>query len=233
MIDHPFDHPLDRLARLLSGSRSRRQALASLGVLVAARLHPAQAATQLEVAGCGAAGAVCTMIKGCCDGLVCATSMINPNYGVCISGEGDQVAVTSQLVVPESDGVMAQLAAELAEAEADGVEGAQVIEARQSAQDTRRSKHRTRKDAKRSKKRSRKDTQQASKRGETTTTCTGLQETCASADECCSTTADCLENSCGSRSGLVCCQPAGEACAEDCDCCDSNAVCETSVCSRK
>jgi hypothetical protein len=233
MIDHPFDHPLDRLARLLSGSRSRRQALASLGALVATRLHPTLAASQLEVAGCGAAGAVCTMIKGCCDGLVCATSMINPNYGVCISGEGDQVAVTSQLVVPESDGVMAQLAAELAEAEADGVEGAQVIEARQSAQDTRRSKHRTRKDAKRSKKRSRKDTQQASKRGETTTTCTGLQETCASADECCSATADCLENACGSRSGLVCCQPAGEACAEDCDCCDSNAVCETSVCSRK
>jgi hypothetical protein len=233
MIDHPFDHPLDRLARLLSGSRSRRQALASLGALVAARLHPAQAATQLEVAGCGAAGAVCTMIKGCCDGLVCATSMINPNYGVCISGEGDQVAVTSQLVVPESDGVMAQLAAELAEAEADGAEGAQVIEARQSAQDTRRSKHRTRKDAKRSKKRSRRDTQQASKRGGTTTTCQELQATCASADECCATTADCLENSCGSRSGLVCCQPAGEACAEDCDCCDSNAVCANFVCSRK
>src|SRR5215213_2241587 len=233
------DHPFDRLARLLSGSRSRRQALAALGALVAARLHPAQAASQLEVAGCGAAGAVCTMIKGCCDGLVCATSMINPNYGVCISGEGDQVAVTSQLVVPESDGVMAQLAAELAEAEADGAEGAQVIEARQSAQDTRRSKHRTRKDSKRSQKRSRRDTQQASKRGETstttgtTTTCTGLQETCASADECCSATADCLENSCGSRSGLVCCQPEGESCAEDCDCCDSSAVCETSVCSRK
>src|SRR5215212_678407 len=176
------DHPFDRLARLLSGSRSRRQALAALGALVAARLHPAQAASQLEGAGCGVAGAVCTMIKGCCDGLVCATSMINPNYGVCISGEGEQVAVTTQLVVPQSDGVMAQLAAELAEAEADGAEGAQVIEARQSAQDT----------------------HQASKRGETstttgtTTTCTGLQETCASADECCATTADCRDNVCGS-----------------------------------
>src|SRR5215216_2956618 len=191
------DHPFDRLARLLSESRSRRQALAALGALVAARLHPAQAASQLEGAGCGVAGAVCTMIKGCCDGLVCATSTINPNYGVCISGEGEQVAVTSQLVVPESDGVLAQLAAELAEAEADGAEGAQVIEARQSAQDTRRSKHRTRKDSKRSKKRSRRDTHQANKHGETTdttdatTTCTGLQETCATADECCSNAADC------------------------------------------
>ena len=226
------DHPFDRLARRFAGITSRRQALAALGALAAARLHLTQAASQLEVAGCGAAGAVCTMIKGCCDGLVCATSTINPNYGVCISGEGEQVAVTSQLVVPESDGVLAQLAAELAEAEADGAEGAQVIEARQSAQDTRRSKHRTRKDSKRSKKRSRQDTHQASKRGETTTTCTGLQETCASADECCATTADCRTNVCG-RSESVCCLPTGGSCAEDCDCCDSNAICETSVCSRK
>src|SRR5829696_5383341 len=96
------DHPFDRLARRFAGITSRRQALA------AARLHLTQAASQLEVAGCGAAGAVCTMIKGCCDGLVCATSTINPNYGVCVAGEGDQVAVTTQLVVPESDGVLAQ-----------------------------------------------------------------------------------------------------------------------------
>jgi len=85
MTDHPFDH----ITRRLAGITSRRQALAALGALAAARLHPTQAASQLEVAGCGAAGAVCTMIKGCCDGLVCATSMINPNYGVCISGEGE------------------------------------------------------------------------------------------------------------------------------------------------
>src|SRR5215212_1661007 len=142
------DHPFDRLARLLSGSRSRRQALAALGALVAARLHPTRAASQLEGAGCGVAVAVCTMIKGCCDGLVCATSMINPNYGVCISGEGEQVAVTSQLVVPQSDGVMAQLAAELAQEEADGATAEQAVAAQQSAQDTRRSKHRSRKDAK-------------------------------------------------------------------------------------
>src|SRR5215217_5636229 len=225
---------LDHIARKLCVLISRRSLVATSGALLALKRGSTNAASQLQPPSCSAQGAVCTMNHGCCDGLVCATSTINPNYGVCISGEGEQVAVTSQLVVPASDGVMAQLAAELAEAEADGAEGAQVIEARQSAQDTRRSKHRTRKDAKRSKKHSRKDTHQASKRGETTTTCTGLQETCASADECCSTTADCLETSCGSSSGLVCCQPAGEACAEDCDCCDSNAVCDgTFVCSRK
>jgi hypothetical protein len=33
-------HPLDRLARWLSGSRSRRQVLAALGALGAVRLHP-------------------------------------------------------------------------------------------------------------------------------------------------------------------------------------------------
>ena len=40
------DEPIDRLARVLSGSTSRRQTLVALGALAAARLHPAQAATQ-------------------------------------------------------------------------------------------------------------------------------------------------------------------------------------------
>ncbi|MDF3043081.1 MAG: hypothetical protein K0Q71_5787, partial [Thermomicrobiales bacterium] len=82
------DHPFDRLARRLSGITSRRQVLAALGALAAARLQPTQAA-QLAVTTCGAAGAVCTHLKGCCEGLVCATSHINPNYGVCIAGEGE------------------------------------------------------------------------------------------------------------------------------------------------
>ena len=47
------DHPFDRLTRLLAGTTSRRQALAALGALAAVRLHPTQAASQLEVAGCG------------------------------------------------------------------------------------------------------------------------------------------------------------------------------------
>ena len=55
--------------------------------------------------------------------------MINPNYGVCITGEGEQVAVTTQLEVPESDGAMAQLAAELAETEADGAAADQAVAA--------------------------------------------------------------------------------------------------------
>ena len=161
--------PFDRITRVLSGLTSRRALVATVSALVVAKARPAHAA-QTEVAACAAQGDVCTYLKGCCDGLVCATSMINPNYGVCISGEGEQVAVTSQLVVPGSDGVLAQLAAELAETETDGATADQAVAAQQSAQDTRRSKHRSRKDAKRSKHRTRKDTHQASKHGETTTT---------------------------------------------------------------
>ena len=93
------DRPFDCLARFLSGTTSRRQTLAALGALASARRQSTQAATQLEVATCGTAGAVCTHLKGCCKGVVCATSHINPNYGVCIPGEGEHRAVTTQLVV--------------------------------------------------------------------------------------------------------------------------------------
>ena len=116
---------------------------------------------QLQVATCGAAGAVCTHLKGCCEGLVCATSHINPNYGVCIPGEGEHLAVTTQLVVPASDGVVAQLAAELAETEEAGAAAAEVLEARQTAKDDRRTKRRSRKDTQRSKHRSRARTRTA------------------------------------------------------------------------
>jgi hypothetical protein len=64
------DHPIDRLARILAGSRSRRQALAALGALAAARLQPTDVAAQIEIAACGESGAVCTQLKGCCSGLV-------------------------------------------------------------------------------------------------------------------------------------------------------------------
>ena len=222
------DHPFDRLARRLSRTTSRREALAALGALAAARLHSTQAA-QLAVTTCGAAGAVCTHLKGCCEGLVCATSHINPNYGVCIAGEGGHVAVTTQLVVPGDDAIVTTLTAELAETEEDGAAAAEVIEARQTAKDSRRSTRRSRNDTQRSKKRSRKDTQRSTTRARRTTdttgtttgttTCTELQATCASADECCATAADCLDNFCGDRSDPVCCLPEGKRCEQDCDCC--------------
>jgi hypothetical protein len=168
---------LDHIARTLCVLISRRSLVATSGALLALKRESTNAASQLQPPSCSAQGAVCTMNHGCCDGLVCATSVINPNYGVCISGEGEQVAVTSQLVVPASDGVMAQLAAELAETATDGATADQAVAAQQSAQDTRRTTHRTRKDAKRSKKRSRRDTHQANKHGETTDTTDTTDET--------------------------------------------------------
>ena len=113
--------------------------LAALGALGAARLQPTQAATQLECATCGAAGAVCPHLKGCCEGLVCATSHINPTYGVCITGEGEHLAVTTQLVVPASDGGMAQMAAELVEAEEAAAAAETVLAEQATAKDSRRS----------------------------------------------------------------------------------------------
>jgi hypothetical protein len=116
------DHHVDRIARLLSGSQSRRQALAALAALALAR--PTRAtATQLEIAACGAAGAVCTAIKGCCEGLVCATSTINPSYGVCVTGEGDMVAVSDDLVMPGSEGIEDELAAQISDAAAGAGDG--------------------------------------------------------------------------------------------------------------
>ena len=88
------------------------------------------------------AGAVCTHRKGCCDELVCATSHINPNYGVCIAGEGEHRAVTTQLVVLRDDAVVTTLPAEQAETEE--AAAVEVIEARQTAKDSRRSTRRSR-----------------------------------------------------------------------------------------
>ena len=238
------DHPFDRLARWLAETRSRRQALAALGALAAARLQPTQAAAQLQMATCGAAGAVCTHLKGCCEGLVCATSHINPNYGVCIAGEGEHLAVTTQLVVPGDEAVVTTLTAELAETEEAGAAAAEVLEARQTAKDTRRSTRRTRKDTQRSKQQSRKDTKRSRKRSRrtnnttgtttgTTTTCTELQETCSTADECCP-----IPLTAWTTSAVTVVTPSAvcrraKTCEQDCDCCGSDAVCDESfVCAR-
>jgi hypothetical protein len=110
------DHPFDRIARTLSSAASRRQALAALGALALARAHPASAASQIEISACGEAGAVCTPLKGCCSGLVCATSAINPAYGVCVSGEGELLPVSDDLVVPGAEGIEAALAQQVSEA---------------------------------------------------------------------------------------------------------------------
>src|SRR5215212_4497567 len=111
------DSPFNRVTRLFAESRSRRQTLAALGALAAVRLHPVHA-TQIEVGACGESGAVCTELKGCCSGLVCATSTINPTYGVCVTGEGDMLPVSDDLVVPGSAGIEDELAQQVSDAAA-------------------------------------------------------------------------------------------------------------------
>jgi hypothetical protein len=154
----------DRITRVFSRMTSRRSLVGGLSALWIVSGRPARAATQLEVAACSAEGEVCTHLMGCCDGFFCATSHINTTYGVCIPGEGEHVAVTTQLVVPEGDGVVELLAAELVEAEADGAAAAEVMTARETKEDDRRSRRRTRKDDKRAKRRTRADTKRTRKR---------------------------------------------------------------------
>jgi hypothetical protein len=138
--------------------------LAALGALAAARRQPTQDATQLDVATCGEKGAVGTLSRGCCEGLVCATSHINPNYGVCIVGEGEHLAVSTQLVVPEADAVVTTLTVELAETEEAAAAAETVLAEQEAAQDSRRSTRRSRMDTQRSKYRSRIDSYRSKKR---------------------------------------------------------------------
>jgi hypothetical protein len=144
------DHPFDQVARLLSCAGSRRRALAAFGALVLARTTPASAASQIETAACGEAGAVCTQIKGCCEGLVCATSYTNPAYGLCVSGEGDMLPVSGDIVVPGAEGTEEELAQQVTGATGtttggqDGLAAQPAeIEARKAARATRRSNRRS------------------------------------------------------------------------------------------
>jgi hypothetical protein len=157
------DSSFDRFTRLLAGPRSRRQTLAALGALAAARLQPAFAATQIEIPACGAAGAVCTPIAGCCSGLVCATSTVNPAYGVCVTGEGDMLPVTDDLVVPGSEGITEELAGQASEAAADASSAESILAAQEAEIQSRRTARDTRQAAQRTRLQSNRTTQQSRK----------------------------------------------------------------------
>jgi hypothetical protein len=157
------DSSFDRVTRLLAGSRSRRQTLAALGALAAARLQVARAVTQVEIAACGEAGAVCTPIAGCCSGLVCATSTLNPAYGVCVTGEGDMLPVTNDLVVPGSEGITEELAGQASEAAAATTEGESLLAAQEAEIQSRRTARNTRQSTRRTQLQSNRNTQQSRK----------------------------------------------------------------------
>jgi hypothetical protein len=93
----------DRLSRTLARTGTRRTLAAAAFGGFAAFVARRAGAAQLVPATCAAQGQVCTLLYGCCEGLTCATSMINPSYGVCApGGSGGMVAVSTQLVVPSN-----------------------------------------------------------------------------------------------------------------------------------
>ena len=155
------NHTFDRIVRLLSRAASRRQALAAFAGLAVARATPAAAASQIETAACGEAGAVCTQLKGCCSGLVCATSYTNPAYGVCVTGEGDMLPVSDDIVVPGAEGVVDELALEVTDATGGATDAESVL----VVQDDEILARKTARDARQSSRRSKNATQQSRRRG--------------------------------------------------------------------
>jgi hypothetical protein len=156
------DYHFDRIARILSSAGSRRQTLAALAALALTRPASASAASQIETAACGEAGAVCTQVKGCCSGLVCATSYTNPAYGVCVTGEGDMLAVSDDIVVPGAEGITDELTQEVTDASAGATDAESALDARATEMQSRQDARRTRIQTHRAKARSRKDSNRLS-----------------------------------------------------------------------
>jgi hypothetical protein len=153
------DFEFDRIARTLSSLTSRRRLVAATSAVIAIRRGPAQAASQLQPTSCSAEGEVCTHLLGCCDGLVCGTSYINTNYGICVPGEGDIAPVTSSLVTPGSDAMVTEVAAELAQLAT--VESVDLQAERAADLAEQRDKHDTRIERKRAKRKERRARQKA------------------------------------------------------------------------
>ena len=139
----------DRIVRTLAGVRSRRHLLAALGAAVLPRTAPALA-NQIEIPACVEAGSVCTLIRGCCSGLVCATSYINTGYGVCVTGAGGMLPVSDDIVMPSSEGIEAELAQEVADVAASATTTTDPNADRQARIDAKRAKKATRRTTRKS-----------------------------------------------------------------------------------
>lgn len=159
------DNRFDRLTRTIATTVSRRGLLAVAAGLVAMRGRGASAA-QLGPSTCGQAGAVCTMLMGCCEGLTCVTSAINVNYGICVTGSGGTVSTGTTLISPFSDGA-AEEAAGLASAAAASAatapdpqaEREQRIAQRKSRRSSRKSKRSSRRSTRKTNRQTQKDEQ--------------------------------------------------------------------------
>src|ERR1700754_3932923 len=99
----------DKLTRTFAASSTRRGLVAFAAAFAGLTARGSHAA-QLSNGTCGVAGEVCTLLIGCCEGLTCATSTINTNYGVCVSGgSGGTMAVTDSIIAPTGDQTSTQI----------------------------------------------------------------------------------------------------------------------------
>lgn len=93
----------DRLAKGFASTLTRRRALrlvlATAAASVAARTGRVEAVFPL----CAEDGEGCTLWVRCCGGLVCASSLLNPNAGVCRPGSGASAAADPPPSRPPED----------------------------------------------------------------------------------------------------------------------------------
>ncbi len=137
----------DSLTRRL-GASSTRRGLVAFAAAVAGLSARGGRAAQLSNGTCGVAGEVCTLLIGCCEGLTCATSTINTNYGVCVSGgSGGTMAVTDSIVAPATTETSTQMDALAQEVTASATASTTVTDPnadQQARRDARQSKRSTR-----------------------------------------------------------------------------------------
>ncbi len=152
----------DRLARQLQRPGTRRGFIGLIAALVATLGGKSAHAAQLGPATCGASGAVCTMLMGCCDGLTCVTSAINTNYGVCVPGDGGTAAAGTSLISPYSETLEQEIASLSEAATTDSTSTTDLQaerEAKLAEKRTRRETHRDEIRARRDKRQDRRDDQ--------------------------------------------------------------------------
>ena len=141
----------DTLTRRLVTPRSRRAFVAAIGAAFFARSAGAAAPAAQVPAACGAAGDVCTLALGCCDGMTCATSYMNPSYGVCVSGgSGGMLPVADSVISPEGDGIETQLQAALSTTSLTSTTTSSTTTDKQTRRDAKQSKRSSRRSTRKS-----------------------------------------------------------------------------------
>ena len=148
----------DRLTRALRNSLTRRGFFAGAVGFAAGIHHQITRATQLGPSTCGAQGAVCTHLAGCCAGLTCGTSAINTNYGVCVPGTADMTITGTSLISPHSETVVEEVTA-LVQTAATSTTTVDL----QAERDARIAEIQTRKDAKQTKRQTRRTDQKTTR----------------------------------------------------------------------